>query len=65
MKYYATGTKRVKNKTTGEVAVKQYRIPIAAEDRIGAVNEANRKARREGITVDAILPVANHKYSKA
>ncbi|MNE97759.1 hypothetical protein D3C80_1961610 [compost metagenome] len=63
MKYYATGTKRVKNKNTGEVAVKQYRIPITAEDRIGAVNEAKRKARREGITVDAVLPVANRRYS--
>lgn len=62
MEFYATGTKRVKDKKTGEVSFKHYRLVLAADNRPEAAVEAARIARRNGITLGDVLPAANRKF---
>lgn len=53
MKYVATGTRKTKDSFT------QVIIPLTEETRVGAVNQAERIAKRDKVTVTAVLPLRN------
>jgi hypothetical protein len=57
--FYAVGTKQSKNKKTGEIEWVNVRIANLPNDRLGAVNVANRVARQEKIKLDGVFMVQN------
>ncbi|RPK20029.1 MULTISPECIES: hypothetical protein [Paenibacillus] len=53
MKFYGTGTKRVKGKD-GVVSYVSVMLPLTETSRVGAVNQAERIAKRERVKLDGV-----------
>ncbi len=54
MKYVATGTRKIKDKASGESRFVNVIIPLTEETRVGAVNQAERIAKRDRVTITSV-----------
>lgn len=57
MEYVATGIKKIKDKASGETRFVSVLIPLTEDTRVRAVNQAERIARRDRVTLESVLPV--------
>jgi hypothetical protein len=62
MRYFAVGSQKKKG-LDGEVAFVNVMIPLTETSRVGAVNQANRIARRDKITLDGVYLLGGPKDS--
>ncbi|MEK5036229.1 hypothetical protein MKY96_32790 [Paenibacillus sp. FSL R7-0302] len=67
MKFYATGSKQVKEVVDGEkvTSTKSILIDLQSETRVLAVQEAEQAARKGKITLDGVYTAKNYRHDAA